>query len=112
MDLLANEFADQERALKDSLSERRRLVLQDKKLMLFRKLMGDASRQDAELTEHIARGFDLTGVLPGSNVFKTERYGQQQSHAKNRCVADLAVSSLVRRFRSRRTTVLGNFERS
>ena len=65
---LANELAVDERSLKGSMSERRRMVLSEKKLMLFKRLMDDAGHHDAELTEHMARGFDLTGMLPESNV--------------------------------------------
>ena len=67
---LANDFSQAEAKNKDSLSTRRRQVLEKKRLHLFDQLIREAGHSDTTLAECIRHGFDLTGKLPRSNFFE------------------------------------------
>ena len=51
------------------MSIRRKEVLRDKSLLLFKRLLLDAGHDDVDLPSHMVSGFDLTGMLPESKVF-------------------------------------------
>ena len=55
-------------ALKNSMSDRRREVLKDKKLCLFKALISEAGHDDVNLVDHLVEGFALRGLLPKSHV--------------------------------------------
>ena len=61
-------FMHEERALKETMTERRKSVLKDKSLILFNKLLVDSCHSDCDLVSQLAEGFDLTGPLVGGWV--------------------------------------------
>ena len=65
----ASQLADQEHRLKSNMSNRRKEILKDKRLLLFGELLNEAGSKDTNLVEDICNGFDLTGKLPASNHF-------------------------------------------
>ena len=58
-----------EKALRDTRSTRRQEVLKGKKLCLLRTLLLEAGHDDIGLVDQLTHGFDLTGMLPESNIF-------------------------------------------
>ena len=60
---LARDLGADEQALKDGLTDRRKEVLKDKKLMLFKRLLDDARHEDTSLVEQFSTGFDFTGMF-------------------------------------------------
>ena len=70
MTLLAEGYAQAEKELKNNMSKRRREVLKQKRLLLFKQLLIDSNHSDATLVDDMREGFDLTGMLPRSHVFK------------------------------------------
>ena len=69
---LSKELSTKEQDLKSSLSPRIAEVLKDKKLCLLERLLEEAGHEDTGFVDDIRRGFDLTGALPRSGVFKPE----------------------------------------
>ena len=65
----AKALAAEEAKLKDTMTERRKMVLDKKRLLLFKSLLERAQSPDVCLVDDIAEGFDLTGKLPASNHF-------------------------------------------
>jgi len=63
----------EEECLKQRLSLRRREVLAQKRLVLFKWLLEMSGSVDTELFSDLCSGFDLTGTLPESNTF-AERF--------------------------------------
>ena len=57
--------------------------------------MEDAGHHNAELTEHTARGFDLTGTLPESNVFNKKMRPAARSCEELTRVADLGRTGIL-----------------
>eukprot|EP00435_Cladocopium_sp_Y103_P060970 s205_g22.t1 len=70
--LLAEELQHENLELLNTISERRRDILQGKRLVLMEKLLKDAKHQDGNLIADIVRGFDLTGRLPKAHVSKSK----------------------------------------
>lgn len=92
---LKEAFDAEEKFLKDGMSDRRRSVLSGKSLLLFKKLAADAGHNDEELTEHIVRGFDLTGMLPESKVFDEKVRPAVMSCEELRRVAELGRAGIL-----------------
>ena len=59
----AKELSNEEKALKDSFSERRCGVLSSKRLLL-KWLLDESGFADVNLFQDLCNGFDLTGTLP------------------------------------------------
>lgn len=68
--MLAEVLKPKEYELKSVMSERITKVLENKKICLFEQLIAHAGHQDSTLASDLAAGFDLTGELPKSRVFK------------------------------------------
>eukprot|EP00435_Cladocopium_sp_Y103_P059063 s44_g21.t1 len=73
----AKELEDEERTLKQGMSERRRSVLAPKRMKLFQWMMEISDFGDKGLFEDVCRGFDLTGTLPESLHGYDERTQQR-----------------------------------
>ena len=67
---MSNDLADAERKLKEGFSEHRRRVLDSKRLLLFKAVLGEIGHADENLTHDMSNGFDLVGKLPESHVFE------------------------------------------
>ena len=65
----AEQLSHEEERLKQRLSLRRREVLAQKRLVLFKWLLEKSGSIDTELFSDLCSGFDLTGTLPESNTF-------------------------------------------
>ncbi|CAE7763397.1 car [Symbiodinium sp. CCMP2592] len=76
-----------ERALKADLPQFRKDVLSPKRLALFEELLLEVGHEDVDLVKDIARGFDLTGKLPRSNVFAKRFRPAEQSESQLRSSA-------------------------
>lgn len=92
---LANDFSQAEATNKDSLSTRRRQVLEKKRLHLFDQLIREAGHSDTTLAECIRHGFDLTGKLPRSNFFEEKFRPASLPCETLRKSADLAREAMV-----------------
>ena len=92
---LARDLGADERALKDQLGDRRREILKDKKLMLFKRLLEDAGHEDANFVEQLYSGFDLTGMLPESCVFSRKPRPATMSCEELRRVSDLGRDGIL-----------------
>ena len=68
----ADELSAQEAALKATLTQRRRSVLEKKRLLIFKDSLLQAGSPDVELPGDMASGFDLSGRLPESRHFETK----------------------------------------
>ena len=66
----AQQLGSSEQGLKADMSERRRLILKGKRLLLLKDLLQQSGSLDVGLPEDICAGFDLTGKLPGSHCFE------------------------------------------
>ena len=93
---LAQDLDEEERTLKESLSDRRKDVLKDKKFMLFTRLLADAGHEDISFVDQLADGFDLTGMLPESNVFNRKLRPASMSCEELRRVSDLGREGILR----------------
>ena len=65
----AQNLAGQEKDFKALMSDRRKVILAKKRLLLFKSLLKQADSPDLDLVDDISSGFDLTGKLPASNQF-------------------------------------------
>ena len=92
---LVSDLADAEKQLLASLSERRRDILQGKKLLLLERLMKDSGHPDVDLTRNLADGFDLTGALPEANIFKKKFRPAVISCPELRKMADIGRRALI-----------------
>ena len=70
---MAEQFKEAEHTLKDSISERRRNIVADKKLVLLRTLLAEAGHGDTNLVDDLATGFGLIVTLPESNSSRKVR---------------------------------------
>eukprot|EP00435_Cladocopium_sp_Y103_P017297 s391_g4.t1 len=91
----AKEFEDEERKLKQGMSERRRSVLAPKRMKLFQWMMEISDFGDKGLFEDVCRGFDLTGTLPESNTFTKKMRPASLPTEALRNVADRARQALL-----------------
>ena len=96
----ASELDKAEGELKASMSDRRRGVLASKKLLLLGSLLDDSGHCDKNLVQDISQGFDLTGMLPASNVFSKNIKPAVISCAELRKVADLSRTCMLQTVRS------------
>lgn len=92
---ISKSTAEAEKALKSSMSERRRVVLSGKNLTLFKQLLEEAGHGDRDLVEHLAQGFDLTGSLPESQVFARKVRPAAISCNELRRIADLSREGMI-----------------
>ena len=97
---MAQDLASQERELKEGMSERKRTVLKDKKLVLFRTLLMEAEHEDTDLVEQLTKGFDLTGMLPESKVFGRKVRPATMSCQELRRAADLGRAGILQSVKS------------
>ncbi|CAK9020473.1 Uncharacterized protein SCF082_LOCUS14928 [Durusdinium trenchii] len=72
---LIGELEHKEVELKSSLPTRIAEVLKAKRLVLFKTLLEEANHPD-DLVADLCKGFDLTGRLPESGVFKQKFRGR------------------------------------
>ena len=93
-------LSSEELSLKNSMSERRREVLKNKDLCLFRHLLKDAMHGDTDLVEQLATGFDLTGGLPESQVFARKVRPAAISCNDLRRIADLSREGMIQTVKS------------
>ena len=66
---IARDLSEQELALKESMPEDIRHVMQNKSILLMKRMMLDAGVTDDLLPFHLSTGFPLTGELPVSGQF-------------------------------------------
>lgn len=96
----SSQLAEQEQALKRSMSLRRQRVLGNKRLLLFGELLAEAGSKDASLVEDMCNGFDLTGKLPASNHFSQKFRPAALPTEALRGIADRAKDALLANVRS------------
>ena len=92
---LSRSTVDAEKALKATMSERRRTVLSGKNLTLFKQLLEEAGHGDRDLVKHSTQGFDLTGSLPESQVFARKVRPAAISSNELRRIADLSREGMI-----------------
>ena len=66
----ASELSADEERLKNSFSPHRQKILQSKRLLLMKEMLDSVGHEDEDLISDLSTGFDLTGPLPRSHVFK------------------------------------------
>ena len=93
---LAEEFKDAEKDMKTSLGQRRCDTLKGKRLLLFDRLLKDSMHGDECLPQDLRSGFDLTGNLPASNVFRPLFRPASVACADLRKVSDLTRDAMVK----------------
>ena len=64
-----SELEEEERAFHENMEPHLRLVLQGKRLLLFKEMLAAYDYPDKSLVDDIAKGFPLSGWLPKSHVF-------------------------------------------
>ena len=96
----AAELPQAEVDLKSQMSSRRREVLQGKKILLMKRLLQDAGHSDTDLMKNLIDRFDLTGILPESNVFYKNIRLATKSCEELRQVADLSRDGMLQTIRS------------
>ena len=61
---------DEEKAYKEDMSPHRSKILSIKRLVLFRRMLGEAKHENDKLVDNIKNGFDLVGEIPSSGVYR------------------------------------------
>jgi hypothetical protein len=97
---MSKELAEPEADFKKHMSARRRTILKDKKLILFKNLLAEAGHEDVDLVMQLGGGFDLTGMLPESNVFNRKVRPAVMSCGELRRAADLGREGILQSVRS------------
>ena len=97
---LSKELSERQADFKKNMSARRRTILKDKKLILFQNLLAETGHEDAELVTQLGRGFDLTGMLPESNVFNRKVRPAVMSCGELRRAADLGRAGILQSVKS------------
>ena len=91
---MIGELEHKEVELKSSLPTRIAEVLKAKRLVLFKTLLEEANHPD-DLVTDLCKGFDLTGRLPESGVFKQKFRPASISKSSLREFAKVARSSFL-----------------
>ena len=102
----AKELKEQENRLKADMTERRRDVLKNKRLLLFKSLLEQAESPDLSLVDDMTAGFDLTGKLPASNQFSLKYKPACIPPQSLRGIADRAREALLNSAKSSGDPVL------
>ena len=97
---LSKDLSELEADFKKNMSARCRTILKDKKLILFQNLLAEAGHEDVDLVTQLARGFDLTGMLPESNVFNRKVRPAVISCGELRRAADLGRAGILQSVKS------------
>ncbi|CAE7385001.1 unnamed protein product, partial [Symbiodinium sp. KB8] len=84
---MAADLEAAEEEFKRDMPKFRKDVLASKRLLLFRDLLREVGHEDDELVADIAKGFDLTGKLPRSNVFVRRFRPAEQTESQLRAGA-------------------------
>ena len=66
----ASELSAYEEQLKSSFSPHRQKILHSKRLLLMKEMLDGVGHEDEDLVSDLSTGFDLTGPLPRSHVFR------------------------------------------
>ncbi|CAE7844912.1 unnamed protein product, partial [Symbiodinium necroappetens] len=66
----ASELSADEEQLKNSFSPHRQKILHSKRLLLMKEMLDSVGHEDEDLVSDLSTGFDLTGPLPRSHVFR------------------------------------------
>ena len=67
---LASSLENEERCLHDAMHEDLKMVMESKRLLLFKRMMDDAGIVDERLLDELKGGFRLTGQLAASGQFR------------------------------------------
>ena len=70
---LAVDLSDEEKALREDMSDVRRSILKGKRLVLLSRLLQEMDYADSNIAAEIGQGFSLTGKIPLSGVYKRKR---------------------------------------
>ena len=68
--LRAQELQDEEAALKDSLAPHLKKILSPKRLCLMREMIQETGYGDVGLFDDLCKGFEVTGKIPRSHVYR------------------------------------------
>lgn len=93
--VLKESLVHEERALKETMTERRKSVLKDKSLLLFKKLLTDSGHGDCDIVDQLTEGFDLTGPLPESRVFSRKVRPASISCKDLRRISDMSREGMI-----------------
>ncbi|CAE7922217.1 unnamed protein product, partial [Symbiodinium necroappetens] len=91
----ANDLVAEEDLLKAGMSENRRIILSQKRLLLFKALLEEAGHTDLNLVDDLVNGFDLVGRLPESGFFKKKFRPASMLEADLRSGASRACSATL-----------------
>ena len=97
---MSRDLSELEADFKKTMSARRRTILKDKKLIMFQNLLAEAGHEDVDLVTQLARGFDLTGMLPESHVFNRKARPATISCGELRRAADLGRAGILQSVKS------------
>ena len=92
---LSGDLQNAEAEIRAGMSDRRREILEGKKLALLKALLSDAGHSDVNLVDDLSAGFDLTGALPESHSFAKRVRPASLSREELRSVADLCRKSML-----------------
>ena len=91
----ANELTPKEEELKRGLSENRRCVLSNKRLLLLRRLLEESGHEDLGLFDDMCNGFSLVGKLPESGVFQKKSRPAELSESDLRQSAKRSREAII-----------------
>ena len=91
----ANELAPKEEELKRGMSENRRSILSNKRLLLLKRLLEESGHEDIGLFDDMCSGFSLVGKLPESGVFHKKFRPAELSEADLRQGAKRAREAII-----------------
>ena len=75
---------EEEKRLKEEMPDHCKKILAQKRLTLFGKILEEVGHEDTDLHLEVARGFDLSGPIPRSGVYKKRKKPGNLSRAELR----------------------------
>ena len=93
--LRAQELQNEEATLKDSLAPHLRKILSPKRLCLMREMIQETGYGDVGLFDDLCKGFEVTGEIPRSNVYRVSPAYATLSPAELRAKAALTRKCII-----------------
>ncbi|CAJ1361547.1 unnamed protein product [Effrenium voratum] len=103
---LAFKLRDEEQTMRAAMPAHGESIARGKRLALFRELLREINHPDALLTDQICKGYDLTGPIPASGVFKTKFTFAEMSVEELRATAELRSRGILASVKSSGDTSL------
>ena len=103
---LAFKLRDEEQTMRAAMPAHGESITRGKRLALFRELLREINHLDALLTDQICKGYNLTGPIPASGVFKTKFTFAEMSVEELRATAELRSRGILASVKSSGDTSL------